>query len=122
MEENKGSVIKQFFTDFFELLNLKIESLTLSIIENSSKMASTIFSVFVFVIFLILAAIFFSAALVWWLTELLGSFILASLLLGGVFLIIALTVYLLRKRLFAGSIVRMFSDMITDILNNFRQK
>ncbi|MCD7962062.1 MAG: phage holin family protein [Rikenellaceae bacterium] len=122
MEENKGSVIKQLITDFFEFIKLKSESLALGIIENSSKLVSTIFSVFVFVILLIFASVFLSAALVWWLTQVLGSFIYASLLLGFIFLVIALIVFVLSKRLIASSVVRMFSDMITDILNNLRQK
>ena len=58
---------------------------------------------------------FFAAALTWLLGMLIGSMLAAILIMGGLFVLLALIVYGRRKRLILNQTVRMFSRMMSDL-------
>ena len=60
-------------------------------------------------------AMFFAAALTWLLGMLIGSMLAAILIMGGLFVLLALIVYGRRKRLILNQTVRMFSRMMSDL-------
>lgn len=62
---------------------------------------------------------FFAAALTWLLGMLIGSMLAAILIMGGLFVLLALIVYGRRKRLILNQTVRMFSRMMSDLGNKY---
>ena len=58
---------------------------------------------------------FVSTALTWLLGMLIGSMLAAILIMGGLFVLLALIVYGRRKRLILNQTVRMFSRMMSDL-------
>ena len=62
-----------------------------------------------------IGAMFFAAALTWLLGMLIGSMLAAILIMGGLFVLLALIVYGRRKRLILNQTVRMFSRMMSDL-------
>jgi len=88
-----------------------LDRFRLSLIDNLSTFVSTLFSVFVLIVLAGIGAMFFAAALTW----LLGMLIAAILIMGGLFVLLALIVYGRRKRLILNQTVRMFSRMMSDL-------
>ena len=91
-----------------------LDRFRLSLIDNLSTFVSTLFSVFVLIVLAGIGAMFFAAALTWLLGMLIGS-MLAILIMGGLFVLLALIVYGRRKRLILNQTVRMFSRMMSDL-------
>ena len=93
-----------------------LDRFRLSLIDNLSTFVSTLFSVFVLIVLAGIGAMFFAAALTWLLGMLIGSMMLAAILImGGLFVLLALIVYGRRKRLILNQTVRMFSRMMSDL-------
>ena len=88
-----------------------LDRFRLSLIDNLSTFVSTLFSVFVLIVLAGIGAMFFAAALTWLLGMLIGSI----LIMGGLFVLLALIVYGRRKRLILNQTVRMFSRMMSDL-------
>ena len=89
-----------------------LDRFRLSLIDNLSTFVSTLFSVFVLIVLAGIGAMFFAAALTWLLGMLIGA---AILIMGGLFVLLALIVYGRRKRLILNQTVRMFSRMMSDL-------
>lgn len=73
------------------------------------------FGIFVLSVLVGIAIIFFAIALTWLLGLALGSVLLAVILMGGLFLLLALIVYLLRKKLIINPSVRLLSAMVDNM-------
>ena len=80
-----------------------LDRFRLSLIDNLATFVSTLFSVFVLIV------------LTWLLGMLIGSMLAAILIMGGLFVLLALIVYGRRKRLILNQTVRMFSRMMSDL-------
>ena len=87
-----------------------LDRFRLSLIDNLATFVSTLFSVLAGI-----GAMFFAAALTWLLGMLIGSMLAAILIMGGLFVLLALIVYGRRKRLILNQTVRMFSRMMSDL-------
>ena len=96
-----------------------LDRFRLSLIDNLSTFVSTLFSVFVLIVLAGIGAMFFAAALTWLLGMLIGSMLAAILIMGGLFVLLALIVYGRRKRLILNQTVRMFSRMMSDLGNKY---
>ena len=96
-----------------------LDRFRLSLIDNFSTFVSTLFSVFVLIVLAGIGAMFFAAALTWLLGMLIGSMLAAILIMGGLFVLLALIVYGRRKRLILNQTVRMFSRMMSDLGNKY---
>ena len=94
---------------------MSLDRFRLSLIDNLSTFVSTLFSVFVLIVLAGIGAMFFAAALTWLLGMLIGSMLAAILIMGGLFVLLALIVYGRRKRLILNQTVRMFSRMMSDL-------
>ena len=92
-----------------------LDRFRLSLIDNLATFVSTLFSVFVLIVLAGIGAMFFAAALTWLLGMLIGSMLAAILIMGGLFVLLALIVYGRRKRLILNQTVRMFSRMMSDL-------
>ena len=96
-----------------------LDRFRLSLIDNLSTFVSTLFSVFVLIVLAGIGAMFFAAALTWLLGMLIGSMLAAILIMGSLFVLLALVVYGRRKRLILNQTVRMFSRMMSDLGNKY---
>jgi len=97
--------------ELISYVNMRVDSMKLSLVENLSILFSGGFGIFVFIIFLSVAVLCFIAALTVWLSEAIGSALWALLIVGGAFLIISIIAFLLRKKLIVNRMVGMFSRM-----------
>ena len=111
MENNDRGRIGQATRDVKDYAALYADRLRLGLIEN----LSTFFNVFVLIVLAGIGAMFFAAALTWLLGMLIGSMLAAILIMGGLFVLLALIVYGRRKRLILNQTVRMFSRMMSDL-------
>lgn len=96
-----------------------LDRFRLSLIDNLSTFVSTLFSVFVLIVLAGIGAMFFAVALTWLLGMLIGSMLAAILIMGSLFVLLALIVYGRRKRLILNQTVRMFSRMMSDLGNKY---
>ena len=92
--------------------HLQLDSLKLRLLESFATLFNNIFSVFVLVIVAAFALMFIAAALTLLLAELVGSMLVAVLIMAGVFIIVTLIVYALRKKLIINSMVRMLGKLM----------
>lgn len=102
--------------DAGDYAGLYADRLRLSLIGNLSVFFNALFGVSLLMILLGIAAVFFAVALTWGVGLLIGSMLLAVVLMGCLFLLLALLVYLLRRRLILDRMVRTFAGMVHDVL------
>ncbi len=107
--------IEQTAQDLKEYVQLRIESFRLSLIDNLSTFLNSLFGIFILVILLGIAITFFAVSLTWILGDALGSYPLAITLMGCLFLVLAIIVYSLRRKLIINQTVRMFTRMMRNI-------
>ena len=107
--------VGQSVRDINEYAALRVEVFRLSLIENLATLFNSLFGIFVLSVLVGIAIIFFAIALTWLLGLVLGSVLLAVILMGGLFLLLALVVYLLRKKLIINPSVRLLSAMVDNM-------
>ena len=105
--------VGQSVRDIKKYAALRVEGFRLSLIENLATLFNSLFSVLSVLVGI--AIIFFAIALTWLLGLALGSVLLAVILMGGLFLLLALIVYLLRKKLIINPSVRLLSAMVDNM-------
>ena len=115
MENNDRGRIGQATRDVKDYAALYADRLRLGLIENLSTFFNALFGVVVLIVLAGIGAMFFAAALTWLLGMLIGSMLAAILIMGGLFVLLALIVYGRRKRLILNQTVRMFSRMMSDL-------
>ena len=92
-----------------------MDSFRLSLIDNLSTFFNSLFGVFILIVLLGIATTFFAIALTWVLGIALGSMLLAIVLMGCLFVVFAIIVYALRRKLIINQTVRMLSGMVHDM-------
>ncbi len=107
--------VGQSFRDLKEYAALRVESFRLSLIENLATLFNSLFGIFVLSVLIGIAIIFFAIALTWLLGIALGSVLLAIVLMGCLFLLLAVIVYLVRGKLIINQSVRLLSRMIDNM-------
>lgn len=107
--------IGQSFRDLKEYAALRVESFRLSLIENLATLFNSLFGIFVLSVLIGIAIIFFAIALTWLLGIALGSVLLAIVLMGCLFLLLAVIIYLVRGKLIINQSVRLLSRMIDNM-------
>jgi hypothetical protein len=81
-----------------ELLNVKLDSVKLTVAEKSSKVAANFISAIIAVLTIILFIVFFSVALAYFLAEILNSSWGGFLIVSGIYLLAAIIVRLVKER------------------------
>lgn len=94
-----------------EYFGLKRDAVKLSMVENLSVILNQFLSTFVLLIVFLVAIVFLAAAGNRWLGDILDNQAAASLITGGLFLVLFLVLFLLRKKLFINNFVRTFSQV-----------
>lgn len=107
--------VGQSFRDLKEYAALRVESFRLSLIENLATLFNSLFGIFVLSVLIGIAIIFFAITLTWLLGIALGSVLLAIVLMGCLFLLLAVIVYLVRGKLIINQSVRLLSRMIDNM-------
>lgn len=107
--------VGQSFHDLKEYAVLRVESFRLSLIENLATLFNSLFGIFVLSVLIGIAIIFFAIALTWLLGIALGSVLLAIVLMGCLFLLLAIIIYLVRGKLIINQSVRLLSRMIDNM-------
>lgn len=107
--------VGQSFRDLKEYTALRVESFRLSLIENLATLFNSLFGIFVLSVLIGIAIIFFAIALTWLLGIALGSVLLAIVLMGCLFLLLAVIIYLVRGKLIINQSVRLLSRMIDNM-------
>jgi hypothetical protein len=103
----------------FDYLKLRWASMRLATVERLSDSASRAAGAVVAGVVILIALMFLMIALALWIGEMLGHASLGFLIAGGGFLLIGVVLWLVGRRLFAGTMVRFFVDMFfTD--NDYR--
>ena len=118
-DKNGSGRIGRTVQDAREYARLFTEKICLSLIENLSLLVNSLFVVAILIVLLSIAAVFFAVALTWALGIAIGSVFCAVLLMGGLFIVSAIVVYVLRRRLIVGPAVRMFSRMMYDMSRKY---
>lgn len=117
--KNNPNRVEQTARDLADYGHLRMDAFRLSLIDNLSTLFSTLFSVFVFIMLAGIAGMFLAVALTWGLGLLIGSLFAAAMIIAGIFLILAIIVFALRKKLIVNQAVRMLSKMISDMTQKY---
>ncbi|MDY0174873.1 MAG: hypothetical protein RBR62_06755 [Bacteroidales bacterium] len=103
-----------------EYLGLKSDAFKLGLVESISVIVNRLLSVFLLILVLLIALVFLATGATQWLGQLLDSTIAASLITGGFFLLLFIILFLLRKRLFTNTFVKLLVNIFfretTDVL------
>jgi len=118
-DKNKAGRIERTLQDAREYAMLVTEKVSLSLIENLALLSNSLFVLLLLVVLLSIAAVFFAVALTWALGIAIGSVFYAVLLIGGLFVLSAAVVFVLRRRLIVGPAVRMFSRIMYDMFHKY---
>lgn len=81
-----------------ELVNVKLDSVKLTVAEKSSKVASNIISAIIVALIAIFFIVFFSVALAYFLADVLSSTWAGFLIVSAIYLLAAIIVHLTKER------------------------
>ena len=116
MTDNRNNgTFYQTVTDIKRYTGLWIDNAKLGLIDSLSSLLSSLFGVLILIVLLGIAAMFFAIGLTWLLGILLQSFLWAIFIMGSCFVVMALIVYSLRKRLIVNQAIQMLSRMVSEI-------
>lgn len=105
--------------DFKDYASLRADGIRLALIDNLATLFNTLFGVAVLIVLAGIGTVFFAVALTWVLGLLIGSMLYSILIMGTLFLIAALAVYLRRDRLVVDRSVRMLGRMVNDMVKKY---
>lgn len=113
MEENKYlNEVEETVVDTAEYLQVQLNRFKLRLLDNFSTLFNAIFGVLLLMILVSFAGMFLAVALVWALGQWIGSMFWALILMAVLFLIVALWVYVCRKKLIVNPAVRLLSKIM----------
>ena len=120
MTDNRNNcTFSRTVTDIKHYAGLWVENAKLGMIDSLSSVLSSLFGVLILIVLLGIAAMFFAVGLTWLLGILLGSFLWAIFIMGACFVVMAVVVYSLRKRLIVNQAIQMLSRMISEISSKY---
>jgi hypothetical protein len=82
-----------------EYINIRVAAVKLNTAEKTSKLAANIFAAIIAVLVFVFFLIFASIALAFVFSKLTGEFYWGFLIVAGIYLLLALVIWLLRERL-----------------------
>ncbi len=117
--ENQPNRVESLIQELISYLNLRWDAFKLNMVENLSLLFGNMTAILIAAMLAGMAFLLFTTALVWWLGTVMGSFLLAIVVVGACYLIAAWIVFLLRDRLITDRMVRMFSQMFFNPRNKY---
>lgn len=97
--------------DGIDYLKLRWAALRLEVVDKLSEGISKAFGYLILIVLIFLALGFLMTALALWIGDMLGHPSLGFLIAGGGFLLGAVLIFFLGKRMLAGTMVRYFVDL-----------
>jgi hypothetical protein len=97
--ENVFAKTEDLADNIKELVNVKLDSVKLTVAEKSSKVASNIISAITVALTMIFFIVFFSVALAYFLADILNSTWAGFLIVSGIYLLAAIIVRLVKERM-----------------------
>ncbi len=110
-ETDNPSTIEKIAGDVASYAGMRLDAAKLSVAENLSVLFGHGLGILLLLALGSMALMLFTVALVYWLGIVLGSFLIAIVLMGGVYLLLGMVLYLLRYKLFADRLAAMFCRM-----------
>jgi len=110
-QNGEMSLVEQTAADLAEYGQLQLDKLKLRLLDDFATLFNNIFGVLLVVILASLALVCLAIALTWGLGALIGSYLWAVVIMGGVFILAAVIVYALRRRLVINSAVKMLAKL-----------
>jgi len=107
--DNNLNRFEQTAVDAKNMVWLQWDQLKLRMVDSLANLFNNIFAVFVIVLLACFALIFLAIALIIAVASLVGSYLYASLIMAGLFIIATLIVYATRRKLIVNPMVRMFA-------------
>ena len=98
-------------SDLKDYVDLKVDELKLRTTQGLSVATGRLVSALLLVAMLLIVLSLITVVLISWLSVWTGSMPIACSIVCGVFLLVLIILFLLRKRLFRDSFVRMFIDI-----------
>lgn len=112
MPESQTDIYKSFVKDIKDYVQLNYDLLRLNLVEKLSMIIALILSLFIGVLLVITSLVYFSIAFVHWMGVFFNSLIPGFLILGGLFIVLFIIFFLLRKRLFINPMIKLLSSII----------
>jgi protein-S-isoprenylcysteine O-methyltransferase Ste14 len=104
--------MEQLIAEVRQYIDLRLKYFKLQTVEKLSLFSGKVLSVVAFVVFLWLAFMFLSVALVIVVSEWVGSLTWGLVIVGGLFLLLALLCLALRNTLFSSTMVKTFTGLL----------
>ena len=111
--EDRSNLLNSLFSVLGEILNLRTDALKKNIITSLSVGFSRGLAILIIAMILLIVLTMLAFAFIILLGEAMGSLSGAAFIVGGVYIIGAVVLFLMRKKLF----LKMFTNMFTDIMN-----
>ncbi|MCC7232900.1 MAG: phage holin family protein [Bacteroidia bacterium] len=111
--ESENNSLNRLAASVQEYIETRAEIVRLSAVEKSSRMAASLVSMLVFVILLSLVLVFLSIALAYGLSEWIGRAYSGFLIVGGMYLLTALVLFLNREKWLKAPVM---NQMIRNLL------
>lgn len=110
--ESNTDIYKSFVKEVKDYVSLNYDLLRLNLVEKLSLIIALILSLFIGIVLVITAIVYFSLAFVHWTGMFFESLIPGFLILGGLFIVLFLIFFLLRKRLFINPMIKLLSSIM----------
>ncbi len=110
--ESQTDIYKSFIKNTKDYILLNYDLLRLKLIEKLALIIALVLSLFIGILLIIIAIVYFSFAFVHWTATLFESLIPGSLIVGGLFILLFIIFFSLRKRLFVNPMIKLLSNII----------
>lgn len=110
--ESKTDIYKSFVKEVKDYVLLNYDLLRLKLVEKLALVIALILSLFIGILLVIIAIVYFSFAFVHWTGTFFESLIPGFLILGGLFIILFIIFFSLRKRLFVNPMIKLLSSIM----------
>lgn len=102
----------KLFRELSEYAELRFKSYKLTAVEQLSIILSKALALVIFILLLGIALLLFTVALTLFLGYLTGSMIWAAVIIGGVYVIVALLFFIFRGSVFSDSMVKVLCNIM----------
>ena len=109
---SKTDIYKSFIKEVKDYVLLNYDLLRLKLVEKLAMVIALILSLFIGILLVIIAIVYFSFAFVHWTGTLFESLIPGFLILGGLFIVLFIIFFSLRKRLFVNPMIKLLSSIV----------
>lgn len=103
---------KQLLEDGQRYLRTRYDLLRLELLEKLSRIIALILVLVISIVLVLTAFVYFSFALVSWMSQYFGNPVPAFCIVGGTFLLLLALVFILRKQIFLNPLIRQLSEIL----------